>query len=406
MLYEMITGNVPFGGSSLTETLTLIIREHPAPPSRVNPRVPPDLETICLKCLEKQPERRYTAEALALDLGRFLNHEAISAKPAGALQKSSRWLAGHSGIFVGLVSALVISLIWLGYGLWTETRLLAWERDHPGQSAPGSDFNQAGGASIITMGFRILIYLSIISMLDRTLTRQRRERVLTGKRVPPLLLDALSFMGLATVALNIYLGAEGIEQWRHAAHALAAGPAARGSAEDRVWAQRTLLVAIGAELLSAAVAVWIGANLAVKAIGERRFAFYHSTDEERSAVSQASVEEQKAAKRERRQRTIRAGASILLLLLAHVWPWTLHERFIVCFVEAATFAVFLFASKVLAPGSWRKRMLLIPLAVATVLLLNVVPRTVHIGALMGCASGMLVGLRYRRLGTVKIPPSG
>jgi hypothetical protein len=295
--------------------------------------------------------------------------------------------------------------MWLGYGLWTETQILAWERDHPGPSAPAHDFNQAGGGLIVSTGFEVFFFLTVTSTLDRLLARRRRERVLTGKRVPPLLLDAFGLVGLAAVALSIYLGAEGIEHWRHAAHAGAAASAGTKSDESRLTAQ-CLLLAIGAELFAAALSVWMGANLALKAIGERRFAFYHSTDEERSAVSQASVEEQRLAKRERRQRTILAIVSIPILLLPYGGPWTAQYKVILCLVEAATFAVFFFANKALGTASWRKRILLFPLVGAAFLpqFIHIVPGAVQSGVFFGCMAGMLVGSRYRPLRTVKVSP--
>ncbi len=116
MLYETITGRVPFHGSNLAETLSNILRKDPVPPSRLNPRVPPDLETICLKCLEKRSDRRYpTADALAKDLGRFLSHEAISAKSVSTSRKASRWLVSHPKILAAMASGLLLALVWIGY---------------------------------------------------------------------------------------------------------------------------------------------------------------------------------------------------------------------------------------------------------------------------------------------------
>src|SRR5262249_26856601 len=73
ILYEVLTGRPPFQGATAAETVLLVLTEDPVPPRRFQPQVPRDLETICLKCLEKKPGRRYaSAQSLAADLARFL----------------------------------------------------------------------------------------------------------------------------------------------------------------------------------------------------------------------------------------------------------------------------------------------------------------------------------------------
>jgi serine/threonine protein kinase len=97
ILYELLTGRPPFQAESWTAMLEAVLHEEPAPPSRWRPDVPPDLETVCLKCLEKQPGRRYaSAEALAEDLGRFLEGASVAAVPLGATERLAR-LAARDG---------------------------------------------------------------------------------------------------------------------------------------------------------------------------------------------------------------------------------------------------------------------------------------------------------------------
>ncbi|MHB8522269.1 MAG: serine/threonine-protein kinase [Limisphaerales bacterium] len=217
MLYEMITGRVPFHGSNLAETLSNILRKDPAPPGRLNPRVPPDLETICLKCLEKRSDWRYpTADALAKDLGRFLNHEAISARSASTSRKASRWLVSHPKILAALASGLLLALVWLGYGLWSENRLLAWEKDHPTEWKPASAWS-----SDQQSWWRLTVALIfLVAGLQDLLAKQTRKRVLTGRFIPPRVLSAFGLAGLGGAALSVYVGAAGIESWRWANHAL------------------------------------------------------------------------------------------------------------------------------------------------------------------------------------------
>ncbi|HET6327787.1 MAG TPA: serine/threonine-protein kinase [Planctomycetaceae bacterium] len=92
ILYEMLAGRPPFRGDMPAETQRQVLLEEPSPPSRWNAKVPRDLETICLKCLRKEPENRYaSAAALSSDLTRFLEGRPIQARPLGWAARFGRW---------------------------------------------------------------------------------------------------------------------------------------------------------------------------------------------------------------------------------------------------------------------------------------------------------------------------
>jgi WD40 repeat protein len=109
LLYEMLTGRPPFRGETASETEQQVLHHEPLSPSRLNPKVPRDVETICLKCLEKDPKRRYpTAGALAADRGRYLNVEPIHARPAGRLERGLRWARRHQSTSAALAVMVLL----------------------------------------------------------------------------------------------------------------------------------------------------------------------------------------------------------------------------------------------------------------------------------------------------------
>jgi serine/threonine-protein kinase len=128
VLYELLTGRPPFRGETPTETELQVIHLDPVAPSRLNPRVPRDLETICLKCLRKAPEGRYaTADALAEDLRRFERGEPIAARPAGLVERAAKWVRRHptgSAILAAsfLLAVALIGASWWFMGRWAHLR--------------------------------------------------------------------------------------------------------------------------------------------------------------------------------------------------------------------------------------------------------------------------------------------
>ena len=108
ILYELLTGGPPFRGTTALEILDQVKNAEPVPPSRLVPGLPRDVETIALKCLQKEPGKRYdSAAALAEDLRRFLGGEPIVARPVPVWERAWRWCRRHPAP-AGLTAAVVV----------------------------------------------------------------------------------------------------------------------------------------------------------------------------------------------------------------------------------------------------------------------------------------------------------
>jgi TolB-like protein/Tfp pilus assembly protein PilF len=123
VLYQLLTGQPPFAGGTTYETIRLLRDTEPRQPRLLNPKVDRDLSTVCLKCLEKDPQRRYpSALALAEDLEHWLKHEPIRAKPSGFFTHTRKWVRRNPSTTV-----LVMLLIAFAVGL----TLTVWNRKPP-----------------------------------------------------------------------------------------------------------------------------------------------------------------------------------------------------------------------------------------------------------------------------------
>ncbi len=112
ILYHLLTGRPPFQGSTLEDILLQVLNSDALPPQALNRGVPPDLQTICLKCLEKEPAKRYaTAEELADELGRYLRDEPIQARPVSQFEKTWRWCRRKPALATALGTALALLLV-------------------------------------------------------------------------------------------------------------------------------------------------------------------------------------------------------------------------------------------------------------------------------------------------------
>ncbi len=128
ILYELLTGRPPFRGVTTMDTLRQVVSEEPVPPRRLQPKVPPDLETICLKALGKEPNRRYaTAADLADDLHRYIRREPIKARPASAVERIWRWMR-RNPVIASLLMLTIFSIV-LGFLLvFKAYRSESWQR--------------------------------------------------------------------------------------------------------------------------------------------------------------------------------------------------------------------------------------------------------------------------------------
>lgn len=196
VLYHLLTGKAPFAGETAVATMRKVMEEEPTAPSKLNSQTPPDLETICLKCLEKQPERRYaTARALAEELGRFLNHEPILAKPASAWRKAWTWSQRHPWAIIGAAAMAGIVLLGFAYGLWERVKYLE------GRTPVGS--NDALGMEVGFMLFLgMVVYLALLpGVLFARWLKGRKQRNLP---VSNLQLALLAGDGLLLVAFGLW----------------------------------------------------------------------------------------------------------------------------------------------------------------------------------------------------------
>jgi tetratricopeptide (TPR) repeat protein len=129
VLYELITGRPPFPGGSSWETLRRVVLEEPEAPARLCPALPRDLGTICLKCLEKQPAKRYaTAEALAEDLRRFLDGKPIAARSASAWERAWKWAKRRPAV-AALLAVIVLAAAGLAASFGWSYGQVRGERD-------------------------------------------------------------------------------------------------------------------------------------------------------------------------------------------------------------------------------------------------------------------------------------
>jgi serine/threonine protein kinase len=132
ILYELLTGRPPFRGATAMDTLLEVMEVEPTAPRKLKAEIPPDIETICLKCLEKAPSARYpTARALAEELDRFLKGEPIQARPASVVRKAVNLVRRHPWALAAMQTLVLVALVFGIFYFFEETAFLRAQQANP-----------------------------------------------------------------------------------------------------------------------------------------------------------------------------------------------------------------------------------------------------------------------------------
>ncbi len=177
--YECLTGRPPFRAESVIKTIEQVIHAEAASPRTLNASVPRDLETICLKCLEKEPHRRYgTAQLFAEDLARFLNGEPIVARPTRAWERSVKWIRRHPTPTELMVSSLValLAVVGMAIGLYYNAQL---DRAN-GQLVYSNQQLEAARSTLESSNQQLLL---TSAQLERSVEEVKAERALARRHL-------------------------------------------------------------------------------------------------------------------------------------------------------------------------------------------------------------------------------
>src|SRR5881392_403440 len=171
VLYQLLTGHPPFAGGTTYETIRLVLDTDPRQPRLLNPKVDRDLATICLKCLDKDPQRRYSsALALAEDLERWLKHEPIRARRTGLVTRGRKWVRRNPSIAV-MAAMLLAFAVPLGVMIWrTESERSATSNAGPPEKSiavlPFSNLSKEQENAFFTDGVQDEIVTDLAKVAD------------------------------------------------------------------------------------------------------------------------------------------------------------------------------------------------------------------------------------------------
>jgi WD40 repeat protein len=168
ILYEMLTGKPPFQAETPAELLVHVLHREPIPPSRLRPQLPRDLDIICLKCLQKDPQHRYrSAETLAEDLRRWLQGEPIQARPVGRMERGWRWARRNP--VVALAGLAVVGSLLVGTAI-------AWYSALVATAAAGREAAEAARAKANLEEANRHAYVSALRLTEVSAERAQLDR--------------------------------------------------------------------------------------------------------------------------------------------------------------------------------------------------------------------------------------
>jgi len=180
VFYQLLTGQPPFAGGATYETIKLLLDSEPRPPQLLNPKIDRDLSTICLKCLEKDPKRRYSsALALAEDLERWLKHEPIQARHTGVFVRGKKWVRRNPTSAL-LATSLVALAAAAGWIVWKGEFITHWVANGvavlPFENLSGNPDNAYFANGIQEEILTRLASIAELKVISRTSTQQYQSK--------------------------------------------------------------------------------------------------------------------------------------------------------------------------------------------------------------------------------------
>ena len=192
ILYLLLTGQPPFNSDNPMETMQQVLSEDPVPPSKINPLVDQDLETICLKCLEKDPQRRYkSAQALAEDLDCWERDEPVKARPTNLYLRMGKWVKRHPRLSLAALNVVLLAGVFAGVQFFTRSEHQldsAMKQQHIALPQSGTHTETIHAAKTL--------------LIMQTLNQDGKDPMVVARLVKELLRSGLSVQDLQNLSSN------------------------------------------------------------------------------------------------------------------------------------------------------------------------------------------------------------